>query len=289
VSPWAFHPPVTAWGTLAVATLLGVLWLRHLADGARHGAAYRMSRRQRWQLAGGVVAVAVAVGWPVADLAAHWSLTALLLQRLLLVLVAAPLLLLAVPTALFARLTRPVVVDAAVDLVSRPAVAIVTFTVVVVGTLSTGAVDAQASAGGWRAFFDVLLLFAGAVLWVPVLDRVPGARRMSPVGKAVYLVVQSVLPNFPAVVFVFSRHPLYAAFAHAHRAIGLSALNDQQLAGIVAKVGTLPVLWGAAWRALWRAEQVERLGFDEEPLTWAEVERALERGERAARRSGPEA
>jgi len=46
------------------------------------------------------------------------------------------------------------------------------------------------------------------------------------------------------------------------------------------------VLWTAAWRALWRAERTERLGVDEEPLTWAEVERALQREERAERRSG---
>ncbi|MDE3085820.1 MAG: cytochrome c oxidase assembly protein [Acidobacteriota bacterium] len=268
-------------------TFVGVLWLHRLADDGRGGATYRMTGRQRWQLAGAVGSLAVAVGWPVAGLAAHWSLTALLLQRLLIVLVTAPLLLLALPTPALARLTRPALVDAAVDFLSRPAVAIVTFTVVVVGTLSTGAVGAQAGGGGWRAFFDVLLLFAGIVLWIPVFGRVPGPRRMSPVGKAVYLLVQSVLPNFPAVVFVFSRHPLYAAFAHAHRAIGLSALNDQQLAGIVAKVGTLPVLWSSAWRALSRAERVERLGVDEEPLTWAEVERAMERGDRAARRSRP--
>ena len=287
MTPWAFHFPVAAWATVAWATLVGLLWLHRLADDGRGGAAYRMTGCQRWQLAGAVGSLAVAVGWPVAGLAAHWSLTALLVQRLLLVLVTAPLLILAVPTQALARLTRPVLVDAAVDFLSRPAVAIVTFTVVVVGTLSTGAVGAQAGSGGWRAFFDVLLLFAGIVLWMPVLGRVPGARRMSPVGKAVYLVVQSVLPNFPAVVFVFSRHPLYATFAHAHRAIGLSALNDQQLAGIVAKVGTLPVLWSAAWRALWRAERAEQLGVDEEPLTWAEVERAIERGDRAARRSRP--
>ena len=287
MTPWAFHLPLAAWGTLAGVTLAGVLWLERLAGDRHGGAAYRLSRRQRWQLAGALGTLAVAVGWPVADLAAQWSLTALLVQRLLLVLVAAPLLLLAVPTAALARLTRPAPVDAAVEFLSRPAVAVVTFTVLVVGTLSTGAVDAQATGAGWRALFDVLLLFAGLVLWVPVLGRVPGAQRLSPVGKAVYLVVQSVLPNFPAVVFVFSRHPLYAAFAHAHRAIGLSALNDQQLAGIVAKVGTLPVLWGAAWRALWRAERAEQLGVDEEPLTWAEVERALERGDRAARRQRP--
>ena len=287
MSPWGFHAPVAAWGSLAVVTVVGVLWLHRVADEGHGGAECRLTRRQRWQLVGAVATVAVAVGWPVAGLAAHWSLTALLVQRLLLVLVAAPLLLLAIPTPVWGRLTKPVVVDSVVDFLSRPAVAIATFTVVVTGTLATGAVAAQASGGGWRALFDVLLLAAGFVLWLPVLGRVPGARRLSSVGKAVYLVVQSVLPNFPAVVFVFSHHPLYAAFVHAHRAIGLSALNDQQLAGIVAKVGTLPVLWAAAWRALSRAERAEQLGLDEEPLTWAEVERALDRGDRAARRSRP--
>jgi putative membrane protein len=279
-SPWAFHAHVGAWAAVLLVAGSYVVAVRRLDTADRPG------RRQWWQLAWALVALAVALTWPVADLATHWSLTALLVQRLLLTLAVAPLLLLALPTPALARLTRPWPVDALVDFLSRPQAAVVVFTVVVVGTLTSPAVAAQASSGWWRGFFDVLLAFAGVVLWVPALARVPGARRVSPVGRAVYLVVQSVLPNFPAVVFVFSRHPLYAAFAHAHRAIALSALNDQQLAGIVAKVGTLPVLWTAAWRCLSRAERAERLGVDEEPLTWMEVERALERSERAERRAG---
>jgi len=246
----------------------------------------RPTPRQWWQLTGALVGLAVATTWPLSDLAAHWSLTALLVQRLLLMLAVAPLLLLAVPVPVLARLTRPPLVDGVVEFLSRVPTAIVTFTVIVVGTLTVPAVAAQSSSAGWRVLFDALLLFAGFVLWVPALGRVPGARRPSPVGRAVYLVVQSILPNFPAVIFVFSRHPFYRAFLHAHEAIVLSALNDQQVAGVVAKVATLPVLWVAAWRALARAERTERLGVDDEPLTWAEVERALQREERAERRSG---
>jgi putative membrane protein len=290
--PWAFHLHL---GAYVAVVALGVLYLvvaRAGASGPGHADSPMTrvgapSRRQRWQLAGALVALLVALSWPVADLAAHWSLTALLIQRLIFVLVAAPLLLLAVPVPALGRLTRPAPVDAAVDFLTRPVVAMITFTVIVVGTLAVPAVQAQASSALWRAFFDVLLLLAGWVLWVPVLGRVPGARRASPVGRAAYLVVQSLLPNFPAVIFVFSRHPFYAAFAHAHLAIGLDSLNDQQLAGIVAKVATLPVLWTAAWRAFAQAERADRLGLDEETLTWAEVERDLLRSERSERRSRP--
>lgn len=281
--PWAFHLHLAAWVLVVAVGALYLLLVRASRDGV--GTSVPPTGRQWWQLAGALGSLAVALTWPLSDIAAQWSLTALLVQRLLLMLVTAPLLLLATPTPVLGRLTRPWPVDVVVDFLSRVPVSIVVFTVIVVGTLSAPAVAAQASSGLWRGFFDGLLLFAGVVLWVPALRRVPGARRASPVAVAVYLVVQSVLPNFPAIVFVFARHPLYGAYAHAHQAIGLSALNDQQVAGIVAKVATLPVLWWAAWRALSRAERAERTGGDEEPLTWADVERALERTERDEKRS----
>ena len=48
-----------------------------------------------------------AVTWPLGDLAAHWLLMALVLQRLLLTLAVPPLLVLGTPRPLIARLTRP--------------------------------------------------------------------------------------------------------------------------------------------------------------------------------------
>ncbi|MHB8680558.1 MAG: cytochrome c oxidase assembly protein [Acidimicrobiales bacterium] len=283
--PFAFEAHAGAWAAVVALAVLLVVVLRRAQRPDAPGGPVRATRRQHWQLAGGLACLAVAVTWPVADLAAHWSLTALLVQRLLLTLVVAPLLLLSMPVPVLGRLTRPAPVDRAVEALSRAPIAIVAFTVIVVGSLSVPAVAAQASSWAWRAFFDSLLVLAGVILWVPALGHLPGARKMSPVGRAAYLVVQSVLPNFPAVIFVFARHPFYAAFAHAHRAIGLSPLNDQQLAGVVAKIGTLPVLWTVAWISLSRAQQAEELGIENETLTWAEVERALERTERAQRRS----
>ncbi|MGO9343293.1 MAG: cytochrome c oxidase assembly protein, partial [Acidimicrobiales bacterium] len=109
------------------------------------------------------------------------------------------------------------------------------------------------------------------------------ASRPSPLGRAVYLFVQSVIPGFPSVIFIFSHHPLYPAFAHEREVFGLSPLVDQQLAGVVAKVATLPVLWSVAWVALSKAHFADREGLDTEPLTWAEVQRQLERAERAER------
>ena len=282
--PYAFHLHLVAWLAIAAVGVAYGTAVRRVARTSRPGSA--PTRRQRWYLAGGLAALAVALTWPVADLAAHWSLTALLFQRLLLVLVAAPLLLLALPAPVIAAFTRPAPVDRALEVLTRPVVAVVVFTVIAVGTLLTPVVAAQASSAVARGVIDGALLFGGAVLWGPVLRHIPGASRPSAVGLAAYLFVQSVIPGFPSVIYVFARHPLYHVFTHAHAAIGLSPVGDQELAGVMAKVATLPVLWTVAWVALARAAREDRENTDTGVLTWAEVERQLERAERHEKR-GP--
>ncbi len=282
--PLALHLHPLAWLAIAALGLAYGLAVRSIRT--RAGAATVPTRRQLAYLVGALVALAMALTWPLADLAAHWSLTALVVQRLLLILAAAPLLLLAMPAPLLAALTRPAPIDACLEALTRPVVAVVTFTVVAVGTLVTPAVAAQASSAGWRALTDVALLFAGAVLWGPVLRHIPGTHPVTPVAATAYLFVQSVIPTFPAVIFVFSRHPFYEAFRNVRIAFGISPLVDQQLAGVVAKVATIPVLWSAAWVSLVHAQRADDAadGDGGEPLTWAEVERQLERAARAQRR-----
>lgn len=247
---------------------------------------YRVTRRQAASFIGAMVAALVALTWPLADLAATRSLTALVVQRLLLVLAVPPLALIGLPDLAFARLTRPSAVDALLQRTSRPGVAIAVVTVIAVGTLTTGAVDAQASSWAARGALDLLLLFAGVVLWLPVLGRVPGIDRPSALGRGAYLIVQSIVPSFLAVVWIFARHPLYPAYAHPSRVADLSPLLDQQIAGFTAKLGTIFVLWSVAFVITNRSERREE--SQTEPLTWADVERRLQRAERRQRRGTPD-
>jgi cytochrome c oxidase assembly factor CtaG len=280
-SPWAFHAHPVAW---AVVVLVGGLYVWVLAHPSADSKKPQRASGKQWAcMVGGLLSLTAAITWPIADLAAHWSLTALLAQRLLLTLAAAPLLLLALPSRTIARITRPAPADAAVQFFTNPVVAVVTFTAIAIGTLTAPAVAAQSSSAWARAGIDVLLLAGGVVLWAPVMRHIPGAYRLTPLGSAVYLFVQSIVPTFPAVIYIFARRALYPTFASAHGALGISAAGDQHLAGVVAKVATLPVLWTVAWICLSRAETAERTERDPYPLTWAEVERQLQRAERAER------
>jgi cytochrome c oxidase assembly factor CtaG len=272
--PFAFHiHPVT----IAVIVAAVALYI-----GAARGK-FRPTKKQRWAFAASMVGLLIAGSWPLEDLAAHWSLTALIVQRLLLILVVAPMLLISLPPTLAASMTRPRFIDATLAWVSKPQVAVVIFTAVGVGTLVTPAVAAQSSSAAARTGLDALLLLSGMVLWSPVMITLPGTSRPSPLARAVYLFVQSVIPGFPSIIFVFSHHPFYPAFHDVHHALGISPLVDQQLAGVIAKVATIPVLWSAAWVELSKAHLADREGRDTETLTWAEVQRQLERAERAER------
>ena len=197
------------------------------------------TRRERWFFAGACVIGLVATAWPLADLAAHWSLTALVVQRLVLALAVAPLLLLGLPYDVIQWLTRPRVVDAVLTRVERPPVAIATVTLVLVGSMVPASVAAAASSLPVRALLDLATVAAGLVLWIPVIGRVPGIRRPKPVIRFGYLVGQAIVPAFLSVVYIFSAHaalpdvqPLEgggrAASARrpADRRVRLEALDD---------------------------------------------------------------
>lgn len=244
---------------------------------------WRATTSQRLRFVAGVALALAASAWPLGDLAAHWLLTALVVQRLVLLLGVAALLLWGTPEALLADLTRPAPLDAVVRTCTRPVNAVVVVTVVSVGTLTAPAVSAQSSSPVARGALELLLVLAGLVLWAPIHGRLPGTRRPSAIGCAAYLVVQSIVPSFLSVVWILSRHPLYPVYAHTPHLWGMAPLTDQIVAGFAAKFGTIAVLWTVAFVIITRADRHGALERGAE-LRWADVEREFQRVDRRGRR-----
>ncbi len=282
--PLALQPHVALWAVLAVVSAAVVLGHRRL----QHGDAGREDwpRADMVRFAGAVAVTGIALGWPLGDLAAHWSLSALVLQRVLLVLAVAPLLLRGLPYDLLRWLTRPAPVDAALTGLARPPVAVAFVTVVLVGSMLPAAVALQASSAVGRGLLAAAVLVAGLVLWIPVLGRIPGIRRPRPVVRFAYLVAQAVVPGFLSFLYILSTRPLYPAFAHSASAIGLRPLNDQQVAGFLSKLSMLLVLLSVGGVVLARAPDTDDEFGPEDPLVWADVERQFERADRRAGRAG---
>lgn len=279
---WDFH--LTTWAALVVAVTLVVLGHRRLLRTSDHP--IRWTRHDLAFFAGACGAFLVALTWPLADLAAHWSLTALVVQRLILLLAVAPMLLLGLPYDVLERITRPPLVDVAVNRCRRPATAIGFVTVLTVAATTPPVVQAQSASSLVRGLLAVTTLVAGLVLWIPVLGRVPGIPRLRPMVRFGYLAAQAVVPAFLSFILILSPHPLYAAFAGSKAAIDLRPLNDQQIAGFVSKLTMLIVLLTVGAVGLIGAPTSEEEVSLDERLVWADVQRHIERAERRTSRQG---
>jgi cytochrome c oxidase assembly factor CtaG len=283
--PYAWDPQLIAWALIAGAVALVVVGHRRLMRTSER--ALPWTRHQVTIFAGAVVCLAVAVTWPLAELAAHWSLTALVTQRMILLLAVAPLLLLGLPYDLIQWLTRPPLVDAVLARCQRPPVAIIVVTVLLVGLMTPALVHAQSVSPLARGVLDVVMVIAGLLLWIPVLGRVPGILRLKPVVRFAYLVAQAVVPAFLSFIYILSNRPLYGTYSRSHAAIDLRPLNDQQVAGFVSKFSMLFVLLTVGAVVLARAPLSDEEFGKDDPLVWADVERQFERADRQSSKGRP--
>jgi putative membrane protein len=230
VAGWSIDLP------FAYVALMAALWLW----GGRGGVAAR-----RWRTAAfwaGLAALVIALDSPI-DHEADKLLWVHMVQHLLLLTVAPPLLLLARPGP---RLLRALPANAGRSLarglarsrsaaplraLARPLPSWLAFT----GTLAVWHLPALYDATLRSAavhdlehitFYATALLFWAHALAVPPLRTMLDWPR-----RAAYVAGAMVAGWVLALVFALARHPLYAAYAHlAHRPGGLSAMADQQFA-----------------------------------------------------------
>jgi len=91
---------------------------------------------------------------------------------------------------------------------------------------------------------DVAWLASALLLWLPVCGPLDEIKPSLP-ARGVYLFLAAgLVPMVPGGFLTFAEAPLYAVYELAPRVSGgLDALDDQQAAGAIMKVGNLPLLW----------------------------------------------
>jgi cytochrome c oxidase assembly factor CtaG len=265
-----------------------VILVTLLVLGALHVGAVR-ERHLRVRALSGWLILALVVLWPIGDLAASVSLSVATVQRLVIMLAVAPLFISSVSTTRLVALTRPEIVDVITRRLAHPLVSMVVVTVVGTLTLSTPVVDEGARSAWFRALTLIAVLACGVILWIPALGVMPGAKRLSPVGRAGFIFVASLVVTSLSLVWIFARHSLYPELHHQESLLHMTPLFDQQLAGFVAKFGSYAPMWAVAFTIFSRADE-SGVAVEETPLYWADVERQLLRVDRqrvrAMRRRG---
>lgn len=249
---WTWQAYPGAW--LAVAMLAAVVlrtWRRAPAPGPLG--------RERFSLAAGILAVWLAIDWPIGALGASYLSWVHTVQYLLISLVGAPLLLLAIPEPVIrAAVARPGR-GGLLRLAGHPLVALGVFNAILFVTHLPAVVDGPMKGQVGNFLVDLSWLIGGLALWWPVVAP-EGVGRLSPPLKMGYLFVATIPPTIPAAYLTFAKHPIYALYELAPRVPGLDvpAQVDQQLSGLIMKVIGDPILWLAMAIVFFRWARRER-------------------------------
>jgi putative membrane protein len=114
-------------------------------------------------------------------------------------------------------------------------------------------------------------------MWCPVVAPLPEMRPLSAPAQMLYLFLQSIVPTVPSAFLIFADSPIYKFYEHVPRLWGLSAGEDQRIAGLIMKLAGGALLWMiiAVLFFKWHSAEEEN---ERQALRWRNLERELDQG-----------
>jgi putative membrane protein len=269
---WHAHPSV--W------LLLGGIWVAYLLAVRNHAmtpgeAADKRRRTRLFSIGMGVLLVGA--DWPIHDLAEGYLYSVHMVQHMLFTLVAPPLLIAGIPAWMWRMLLRPRPLFLAFRFLTRPVVALILFNGLLLFTHWPEVVKLSVSSELAHFSLHALLFGSAMVVWWPIMSPLVELPSLSPPGQIMFLFIQSLAPTIPASFLTFGHTLLYPVYGTFPRIWGISALNDQLIAGLTMKIVGGLILWGFITSIFfrWHARET-RDGWD--ALALREVEHELRTG-----------
>lgn len=274
----AFHPHFDVIGLVAALVALYVYTLRTLGPrlAARRGEpVYERKHLIRFGVA---IALVFAFSyWPIHDWAEDYLFSVHMTQHTVFSLIAPPILLLSMPAWMLDFFTSAPWLRKVLRQVCRPIAAALLFNGVTALSHWPKWVDLSLTSELFHFTAHAILWGVSTAMWLPVVNPgVEGLPSLSRMAKMPYLFLQSIVPTIPASFLAFADGLLYDRYALAPRITSMSAIEDQQFAGGIMKVGGTIIIWGVIVVIFfrWYAES-ERSGRD--TLTWSDVEQEFAR------------
>ncbi len=236
VLDWSFDPTVVL--PLALAAALYLSAVRRV-DGAHPNNPVPWTRTAAFL--GGLLAIEIALQSPIE----RYDTTLFsvhMVQHILLMFVAAPLIALGAPITLLlrvatarqrSRIVLPILHSRVVRALSFPVVTWIVFTAVMWGTHFSPWFDAALEDPLVHQAEHVAFLAAALLFWCPVVGLDPSPWRMPHPVRALYTFLQMPQNTFLSLAIFSASAPLYAHYATLQRSWGPSALADQQAAGAI--------------------------------------------------------
>lgn len=232
-----WYPDVFAWILLGqVAYLLATgLWRRAFGWGPP------VSLKQKLLFSLGLWTVYLSEGTPLHILSEVYLFSAHMLQHVLLTLIMPPLILLGTPDWALRPLYRWAPTRWILRVLTHPVPALLVFNLI----YSFWHLPVAYQAVLWYHWFHMvqhaILVFTALMMWWPICSPLPEMRRLPEAAQMVYIFLVGVSQIAVFGVITFAEGIMYEFYARAPRVWPITPEFDQQLAGIVMKLGGMGV------------------------------------------------
>lgn len=235
LTDWSWDPSVLL--GLAALIALYVLAIRRglIRDDDDTTPWFKRASWRPWLFALGILTGFIALQSPIDKGGDEYLLSIHMVQHLLLMMVAPPLVLLGIagmrplPDAIAPRWRS------LWTFVTRPWPATLLFNVVLLVWHNPPWYDATLTTGWIHIVEHITFIAVGVIFWWPIVDPLRGAhtKPVSPFVKMGMLGLAGVPPTVLGFLFCLLGTPAYEFYARAPRLWGLSAVQDQQIAGVI--------------------------------------------------------
>jgi len=240
--PWRFVSNVEVY--LLVAFLVGayVYMVRVIGPKAVAPGEPVITRSNLRSFVGAMLLLFVGSTWPLHQIAEGYLYSAHMLQHMMLSYFMPPLVLLATPEWLLRVLVGKGTTYRVVRFFSMPVVAAVLFNGIVMISHIPDVVNQSTSNGPLHYLVHFAIVSTAILMWMPVVGPFKELH-MRPAGKMIYLFLQSVVPTVPAAWLALAEGTVYNSYEQPVRVWGLGPISDQQVAGVIMKIGGGVFLW----------------------------------------------
>ena len=211
----------------------------------KYGWAERVDRSQVLLFGSGVAILFLALDGPLHDLSDNFLFSAHMVQHLLITLIMPPLLLGGAPAWLLRPLIGQGFLKRTLRFATSPLIAFGIYNVVFAGWHMPVFYNYALEHHSVHIVQHLMFMASAVLMWWPVVDPVPELARLTPPTRILYLFALGIPMSIVSALITLSENVLYPWYEGAPRVFALTALNDQQMGGLIMWVPGMMVYWAA--------------------------------------------
>lgn len=187
----------------------------------------------------GIVIILLSLISPLHILSDTYLFSAHMVQHVLITIVAPPLIISGVP----GWILQPILCKSKITfrlfkIILHPLVAFFAFNFIFALWHIPQLYDASVRFHGIHVFEHISFIISALMMWWPLMSSISAFPRLSYPMQIIYLFFLSIAQIIIFALIVFASYPIYDWYVDAPRIWGISPLTDQQIGGLIMKVGS---------------------------------------------------